>query len=157
MPPPQRVNRDLPEEIDRVILKALQRNRDLRYPDAAAFRAAIEGYIAAQGLKGTPQDVADYLRGLYADRIATEADPLKLDQLAKDVDVDSQSNSSRDGMPTSGARGQAASRASKLVGPAVPSAHARGAGEDAEHRGPGAGASERCAWVPFVGGRCWRW
>jgi hypothetical protein len=68
------VNRDLPKEIDRVILKALQRNRDLRYPDAAAFRAAIEAFIAAQGLKGTQQDVVDYLRGLYADRIVAERD-----------------------------------------------------------------------------------
>jgi len=81
VPPPQRVNRDLPKEIDRVILKALQRNRDLRYPDAAAFRGAVEAFIAAQGLEGSRQDVADYLRDLYADRIVAEQDESRQDVL----------------------------------------------------------------------------
>jgi serine/threonine-protein kinase len=81
VPPPQRVNRDLPKEIDRVILKALQRSRDLRYPDAAAFRAAIEAFIAAQGLKGSQQDVAGYLRAVYADRIVAERDEARQDVL----------------------------------------------------------------------------
>ncbi|HVE86337.1 MAG TPA: serine/threonine-protein kinase [Myxococcales bacterium] len=81
VPPPVRVNRELPKELDRVVLKALQRNRDLRYPDAAAFRAAIEQLLATLGLSGTPRDVAAYLHELYADRIAAEQDESRQDVL----------------------------------------------------------------------------
>jgi len=81
VPPPQRVNRDLPKEIDRVILKALQRNRDLRYPDASALRAAVEEFIAARGLAGTQADASAYLHSLYADRIAAERDEARQDVL----------------------------------------------------------------------------
>jgi serine/threonine protein kinase len=117
VPPPSQLNPKLPPGLDEVVLKALAPTPEGRYADCAAFRLALEDWALNLRLPSSSAHLAAYLRELYADRIAAEADPSKLDQLAEDADLDSQSNSSRDGMPTSGARGQAASRASKLVGP----------------------------------------
>ena len=86
VPPPVRVNRELPKELDRVVLKALQRNLDLRYPDAAAFRAAIEELLTALGLAGTARDVSAYMHELYADRIAAEHDERQQDMLSGELD-----------------------------------------------------------------------
>ncbi|WP_223641611.1 serine/threonine-protein kinase [Corallococcus sp. EGB] len=117
VPPPSQLTPKVPPGLDEIVLKALAPTPDGRYADCAAFRLALEDWALNLRLPSSSAHLAAYLRELYAERIAAEADPAKLDQLAEDVDLDSQSNSSRDGMPTSGARGQAASRASKLVGP----------------------------------------
>lgn len=81
VPPPTRVGKDLPKEVDRLVLKALQRNRGQRYPDAAAFQAGIEDFLAHAGLPGARSDVSSFLRGLYADRIAAEQDEERQDVL----------------------------------------------------------------------------
>lgn len=117
VPPPSQLNPKLPPGLDEVVLKALAPSPEARYPDCAAFRLALEDWSLNLRLPSSSAHLAAYLRELYAERIATESDPAKLDQLAEDADLDSQSNSSRGGVPTSGARGNVASRASKLVGP----------------------------------------
>jgi serine/threonine protein kinase len=82
VPPPTRIGKDLPKEVDRLVLKALQRNREQRYPDAAAFQGAIEELLArSPGLAGTRSDVSAFLESLYADRIASEQDEKRQDVL----------------------------------------------------------------------------
>ncbi|RKH87184.1 PEGA domain-containing protein [Corallococcus sp. AB045] len=152
VPPPSQLNPKLPPGLDEIVLKALAPTPEGRYADCAAFRLALEDWTLNLRLPSSSAHLAAYLRELYADRIATEADPAKLDQLAEDVDLDSQSNSSRDGMPTSGARGQAGSRASKLVGP--PSRPPTRV-EPEKTRNTAALMPEppkRRAWLPFVVG-----
>ncbi|RKH24975.1 PEGA domain-containing protein [Corallococcus praedator] len=152
IPPPSQLNPKLPPGLDEVLLKALAPTAEGRYPDCAAFRLALEDYALNLRLPSSSAHLAAYLRGLYAERIATESDPSKLDQLAEDADLDSQSNSSRNGMPTSGARGLASSRASKLVGP--PSRPPTRVEPEAT-RGTAAlapVAPKRRTWLPYVAG-----
>ncbi|CAM4305922.1 protein kinase [Corallococcus sp. ZKHCc1 1396] len=152
IPPPSQLNPKLPPGLDEVLLKALAPTPEGRYPDCAAFRLALEDYALNLRLPSSSAHLAAYLRDLYAERIAAESDPSKLDQLAEDADLDSQSNSSRNGMPTSGARGLASSRASKLVGP--PSRPPTRVGPEAT-RGTAALApvvQKRRAWLPYVAG-----
>ncbi|RKH06871.1 PEGA domain-containing protein [Corallococcus sp. CA053C] len=154
IPPPSQLNPDLPPGLDDVLLKALAPTPEGRYPDCAAFRLALEDYALNLRLPSSSAHLAAYLRELYAERIAAESDPSKLDQLAEDADLDSQSSSSLGSpAPTTGGRGAVASRASKLVGP--PSRPPTRVGPEAT-RGTAAlepsPAPKRRAWLPYVVG-----
>ncbi|WP_426756601.1 serine/threonine protein kinase [Myxococcus sp. Y35] len=99
VPRPSQLNPRLPPGLDEVVLKALAPSPDQRYPDCSAFRLALEDYALNLRLPSSSAHLAAFLRELYADRIAQETDPAKLDQLAEDADLDSRSNSSLSGVP----------------------------------------------------------
>jgi len=92
---PSQLNPKLPPGLDELLLKALSLSPDNRFPDCGAFRLALEDYALSLRLPSSSAHLAAYLRDLYAKRIASEADPAKLDQLAEDVDLDSRSNASQ--------------------------------------------------------------
>ncbi|NVJ18103.1 serine/threonine-protein kinase [Myxococcus sp. AM010] len=129
VPRPSQLNPRLPPGLDEVVLKALAPSPDQRYPDCGAFRLALEDYTLNLRLPSSSAHLSAFLRELYADRIAHETDPAKLDQLAEDADLDSRSNSSLSGVP--GVLGPAGrSSASKAMrgsphgGPGTRSRHA---------------------------------
>ncbi len=95
VPAPSQLNPKLPPGLDELVLKALAPSPDARFTDCAAFRLAIEDYILQYRLPASNAHLSAYLRDLYAERISREADPLNLDQLAEDTDLDSKSNPSR--------------------------------------------------------------
>ncbi|AEI63135.1 serine/threonine kinase family protein [Corallococcus macrosporus] len=99
VPKPSQLNPRLPPGLDEVVLKALAPSPDQRYPDCGAFRLALEDYALNLRLPSSSAHLAAFLRELYADRIASETDPARLDQLAEDADLDSRSNSSLSGVP----------------------------------------------------------
>jgi serine/threonine protein kinase len=47
--PPSAKVRDLPPELERIVLKALERERENRFATAAEMRAALEAFLAARG------------------------------------------------------------------------------------------------------------
>ncbi|HEX8438098.1 serine/threonine-protein kinase [Archangium sp.] len=95
VPPPSQLNPKLPPGLDELVLKALAPNPEARYPGCAAFRLAIEDYILQYRLPASNAHLSAWLRDVYAERIARESDPVNLDQLAEDTDLDSKSNPSR--------------------------------------------------------------
>ncbi|QSQ20796.1 protein kinase [Pyxidicoccus parkwayensis] len=99
VPRPSQLNPRLPPGLDEIILKALAPTPDGRYADCGAFRLALEDYALNLRLPSSSAHLSAFLRELYAERIATESDPAKLDQLAEDADLDSRSNSSLSGVP----------------------------------------------------------
>ena len=103
VPPPSQINPKLPPGLDQLVLRALAPTPDKRYPDCGALRLALEDYIIQLRMPASTAHLSAYLRELYADRIAQEADPLRLDQLAEDADLDTKDKSnpsrSRSGLP----------------------------------------------------------
>jgi serine/threonine-protein kinase len=95
VPPPSQLNPALPPELDALVLRALAPTPEGRFPDCGAFRLAIEDYLLQQRLPASNAHLSAWLRELYAERIASEADPTNLDQLTEDTDLDSNSNSAR--------------------------------------------------------------
>lgn len=93
VPKPSQINPKLPPGLDEVVLQALATTPDKRYPDCGAFRLALEDYILQQRLPASTAHLSAFLRELYAERIAAEADPAKLDQLAEDADLDTKDKS----------------------------------------------------------------
>ena len=93
VPAPSQLNTKLPPGLDDVVLRALAPTPDKRYPDCGAFRLALEDYVIQMRMPASNAHLSAYLRELYAERIAVESDPLKLDQLAEDADLDSKDKS----------------------------------------------------------------
>jgi serine/threonine protein kinase len=94
--PPREVNPELPPKVDQLVLGALARPPGERYPDAAAFRLAIEDFIVAEQLPASSAHLVSYLSGLYADRISKATDLSILDQLERLDELDRISGHSTD-------------------------------------------------------------
>ncbi len=133
VPPPSQLNPKLPPGLDEVVLRALSPTPDKRYPDCGAFRLALEDYILQMRMPASNAHLSAYLRELYADRIAAEADPARLDQLAEDTDLDSKdkSNPSRSNLRSVGPANSATpSRAGPPSGtPGTPGTRSRRAAD----------------------------
>ena len=78
VPRPRDVRPDLPEALERIILKALQVDRDRRYASARELRQDLLAFIAEDGHAAGKRELAEYLREIFvpADhRIAVPGDP----------------------------------------------------------------------------------
>ena len=64
---PREVNPDLPEEIERIILKAMEKDLDKRYQSAAEMDFDIERYMYLQHYHITIMAVSSYLRKIFPD------------------------------------------------------------------------------------------
>jgi hypothetical protein len=142
VPRPSQINPKLPPGLDEVVLRALAPTPDKRYPDCSAFRLALEDYIIQLRLPASTAHLSAFLRELYAERIAAESDPLKLDQLAEDADLDTKDKSnpsrshslgpghkatpSRHSLPSLPPRTRSRQSVEALVGPAPRLENTRG-------------------------------
>ena len=61
VPDPCSVSQAVSRQVADVILKALARNRDDRYPSAEAMQEALELAMRRSGLKGRPLDLSRFL------------------------------------------------------------------------------------------------
>jgi serine/threonine protein kinase len=80
--PPSTINSAVPPALDPIVQLALARDPARRYPDAAAFRMAIEDFIVAERLSASSAHLVTFLRDIYAERIAQEHTPASFDELA---------------------------------------------------------------------------
>jgi serine/threonine protein kinase len=59
---------DIPEALETILWRALERDRDRRYPTAAAMRADLEGFISASTSATGGAQLASYLRDLFGQK-----------------------------------------------------------------------------------------
>jgi serine/threonine protein kinase len=65
IPPPSAIRPEIPEALERIIMKALERERDHRYASASAMRADLEEFLrSTSSIPGTSQ-LAQYMQGLF--------------------------------------------------------------------------------------------
>jgi serine/threonine protein kinase len=95
VPPPSLLNPALPSGLDALVLRALAPTPAARFPDCGAFRLALEDFLVQSQLSASNAHLSAWLRELYAERIANEANPAQLDQLSEEADLDARSNASR--------------------------------------------------------------
>jgi serine/threonine-protein kinase len=88
VPPPSEVEPSLPPALDAVVLKALQKDTQARYADAAAFRMALEDFALKNSIPASSAHLVEFMRALYAERIAKEADPRTLEEDSGLTDLD---------------------------------------------------------------------
>src|SRR5439155_24999219 len=105
VPPPSKINPAVPPALDAIVLTALAKDPAARFADAMAMRLAIEDFTVAQHLPASSAHLVAFMRQLYRERIAAEADPAELDQLLPNADLDPTSSPSSpkvEKTPTSG-------------------------------------------------------
>ncbi len=66
--PPSEVA-EMSSELDGVVMRALAKNPDDRYPDARAFQIALEEFLAAERLVASSVQISELMETLFADRV----------------------------------------------------------------------------------------
>jgi len=75
--PPSHVRADYPPALEAILNKALAKDRDLRYPTAAAFSAALGEYLSTAGERATETEIACSLDGVLGDAIRQRRERLR--------------------------------------------------------------------------------
>ncbi|MEW6435313.1 MAG: serine/threonine-protein kinase [Myxococcota bacterium] len=88
VPAPSSVEPSVPPGLDPIVLKALAKDAADRYPDAAAFRMALEEFALANAIPSSAAHLSAFMQELYAERIAKEADPRALEEDSGLTDLD---------------------------------------------------------------------
>ncbi|MFZ5863479.1 MAG: protein kinase domain-containing protein [Nitrospirota bacterium] len=70
--PPSRVNTQVPPELDAVVLKALAKQPDDRYPHGQAFEDALQNYLRRLAAPPSARELAEYVRTLFEKDIETD-------------------------------------------------------------------------------------
>jgi len=67
--PPTKLNRELDPALDAIIMRAIAKEKEERYPTAEAFGDAILGYLHSRGKSSGPGDVARWFEQHFAQEI----------------------------------------------------------------------------------------
>ena len=126
VPPPSKLG--APAVADALVMKALAKEPADRYPDAAAFRLAVEDFILEERLQASGAHLAAFMHGLYKERIAHLADPAALDQLNGPLDAEPVSSASyRTGDPMDPPKEPSQPSVSRSQGGSTPRSQSRSA------------------------------
>jgi len=74
---PSTINPTVPKELDVIVLKALNKDRDLRYKDMNAFCKALLKFLYGQFPDFNPLDLADFTRDIFSDEIKKDREKLR--------------------------------------------------------------------------------
>jgi len=76
IPLPSSINPTVPKELDHIVLKALNRDRDLRYRDMNAFSRALLRFLYTHYPDFNPLDLADFTRDIFSEEIKRDREKL---------------------------------------------------------------------------------
>lgn len=65
--PPSKINKDIPKELEAIVLKALARKPEDRYQDALEFEGALAAWAKTSGHLAHDTDLARFMRELFKD------------------------------------------------------------------------------------------
>ncbi|RME51099.1 MAG: PEGA domain-containing protein [Deltaproteobacteria bacterium] len=103
--PPSSFNPEVPRELDEIVLRALMRDREARFPSAAAFRDALQALRQKWGIGSGAIELSAYLLEHFGERI-TEAN-LRLERfkgMTPPIPAEQESNASTADFPPHGER-----------------------------------------------------
>jgi serine/threonine-protein kinase len=72
VPPPSRLNPQLPSGLDQIVLKALAKDPGQRYATAQEFRLALEDWLIQGRMSASSAHLAEFLKTIYAERLDKE-------------------------------------------------------------------------------------
>lgn len=76
VPAPSTINPTVPKELDHIVLKALNRDRDLRYRDMNAFSRGLLRFLYTHYPDFNPLDLADFSRDIFSEEIKKDREKL---------------------------------------------------------------------------------
>jgi serine/threonine protein kinase len=68
IPTPRSVKDDVPEELERICMRALHPKREDRFQTAAEFQSALEDYMISANMRASEREIGKYLSDLFGDR-----------------------------------------------------------------------------------------
>jgi serine/threonine-protein kinase len=77
IPTPSSINPTIPQELDHIVLKALSKDRDLRYRDMNALCKAILRFLYTHFPDFNPMDLAEFTRELFSEEIKRDREKLR--------------------------------------------------------------------------------
>ncbi|MCK5799326.1 MAG: serine/threonine protein kinase [Deltaproteobacteria bacterium] len=83
--PPSQIIDDYPEALEKIVMRALERDPDKRFPTAQAMQQALERYLASTGEPLLSADVGEMMVSTFEDRIAEKQ--VLLDESGKDLET----------------------------------------------------------------------
>src|SRR3954467_9844136 len=72
VPPPSRLNPQLPPGLDAIVLKSLAKDPEVRFKTAQEFRLAIEDWLIQGRMSASSAHLAEFLKTIYAERLDKE-------------------------------------------------------------------------------------
>ncbi|MFZ4735056.1 MAG: protein kinase domain-containing protein [Bradymonadia bacterium] len=72
VPSPRSISPDYPERLERIVLKALARDPEDRYPLVRALQMELEDFLTDSAMRSTPGMLSDYTRRLFHDQLDLE-------------------------------------------------------------------------------------
>lgn len=72
VPRPTQFNPSIDPELEGIVLRALARDREQRTPTAGQLAQELEAYLSAHGLPGSTAHLRQFMREIYAERLAAE-------------------------------------------------------------------------------------
>ena len=109
VPPPSQIDPTLPPDLDGLVLKSLAKRAEDRYPDAAAFRLALEEFAMKKSIPASSAHLVAFLQPFYADRMNLEANSASLDDLTSETDLD-WNGSAKTAQPSAAGGGHSATK-----------------------------------------------
>ncbi len=86
--PPSELAPGIPEELERICMKALSRSRRRRYPTAAQMRSDLKKVLAGAYEDGSPEErLYDLMQRLFTDRIEQKGEMLRRVERGEEVGV----------------------------------------------------------------------
>jgi serine/threonine protein kinase len=76
IPAPSSINPTIPRELDAIVLKALSRDRDLRYKDMYAFSKVLLKFLYRHFPDFNPIDLAEFSRDIFSEEIRKDREKL---------------------------------------------------------------------------------
>jgi serine/threonine-protein kinase len=73
VPPPSRLNPQLPVGLDPIVQKALSKDPNDRYHTAQEFRLALEDWLIQERMSASSAHLAEFLKVIYAERLEKES------------------------------------------------------------------------------------
>jgi hypothetical protein len=77
-PPPREVNPAVPQELERIVLKAMALDRNARYDTAETFQQDLGRYLAQAHARFTPTDLNVFLHYLFETELVASGRPVQL-------------------------------------------------------------------------------
>ncbi|HEU4613426.1 MAG TPA: protein kinase [Kofleriaceae bacterium] len=87
--PPSRVNNQLDPAIDPIVMKALAKDKEQRYPTAEAFGDAMLGYLHHRGKGSGGNEVGRFFEQHFADELTEHAERMRELIAGRDIAADS--------------------------------------------------------------------
>jgi serine/threonine protein kinase len=84
-PRPRDLNPGIPEALEKIILRSLEKDTDKRYQSARQMQAELEDFIRSAQLKVSPLSAGEWMQRLFADKLAQQKQMLAEGRQLADV------------------------------------------------------------------------